>query len=115
MITAPLAEKLILEYGASKADLSAAMAEKRRWRKKIKEEINVHREAVVSQYGHINMRDLFVRAARINREGLLAPAPANVIQIVTPPEEQTLAAVSGGEPVTIDRARIIRNAEKENQ
>lgn len=115
MLTAPLAEKLILEYGASKADLSAAMAEKRRWRKKIKDEINVHREAIVSQYGHINMRDLFVRAARINRGGLLAPAPANVIQIVTPPKDHDLAAVSGGESVTIDRARIIRNAEKENR
>lgn len=56
MLTAPPAEKLMLEYGASKADLPAAMAKKRRWRKKTKKGINVHREAIASQYGHINLR-----------------------------------------------------------
>ncbi len=72
LMTVPMRRELMLEYGAGKEEISRAMAEKRRFRRLAKEQINIAREKVVSQYGHINALDVFVRAARINKDGLLS-------------------------------------------
>lgn len=110
--TAPLAAGLMQEYGASKEKIAGSMAEKRRWRRKAKDAIDAQREVIVSQYGHINMLDLFVRAAHENREGLLdTGGNAQVIELAIPEERRALPEAVGGETVVIDRARIIRNNE----
>lgn len=118
LMTVPMRRELMLEYGAGKEEISRAMAEKRRFRRLAKEQINITREKVVSQYGHINALDVFVRAARINRDGLLSGGgeEPKVYEIVRANDEKELpAAVGGEEPAIIDRARMIRNLERREQ
>jgi transposase InsO family protein len=111
--TAPLRSDIIETYFANKEGLQGAMREKRRWRRKAKEAADLTREKVVSQYGHINALDILVRAANINREGLLTPT-ADVIELVRPDEVlQRLAATGTDGGVVIDRARMIQNNERE--
>lgn len=110
--TAPLAAGLMLEYGASKEKIAGSMAEKRRWRRKAKEAIDARREVIVSQYSHINMLDLFVRAAHENREGLLdTGGNAQVIKLAIPEERRALPEAVGG-TVHVDRSRMIKNNER---
>lgn len=110
--TAPLAAGLMLEYGASKEKIAGSMAEKRRWRRKAKEAIDARREVIVSQYGHINMLDLFVRAAHENREGLLdTGGNAQVIELAIPEERRALPEAVGG-TIQIDRSKMIKNNER---
>lgn len=87
------------------------MAKKRHYDKLDKEMGEIIRERVASKYGHINMLDLFVRAANINREGLLVPSTSGAYEIAIPDEREMLA-VSGGSPVRIDRMRMIQNNER---
>lgn len=110
--TAPLAAGLMQEYGASKEKIAGSMAEKRRWRRKAKDAIDAQREVIVSQYGHINMLDLFVRAAHENREGLLdTGGNAQVIELAIPEERRALPEAVGG-TVQVDRSRMIKNNER---
>lgn len=112
--TAPLRRETMESYFASKEALKEAMAVKRRWRKQAKQEINIAHEKIVSQYGHINMLDLFVRAANINREGLLLPARSAAVELVRPEEVcQRLAATGTESGVVIDRSRMIENNERQ--
>lgn len=110
--TVSLATELMSEYGDSKEKIAGAMAEKRRWHRKAKDAVAAQRQIIVSQYGHINMLDLFVRAAHENREGLLdTGTDAEVIELVTPEERRVLPEAVGSETVVIDRSRIIKNNE----
>lgn len=110
--TVPLRRDIMETYFATKDGLGKAMAEKRRWRRRAKEEIDIVRERVVSQYGHINMLDIIVRAANINREGLLAPS-ADVVELVRPEEVKSKLAATGTDGgVVIDRSRMIENNER---
>ncbi len=114
MMTVPLRTDMMLTYTASKDDISGAMALKRRWRKIAKQDADIRRESVIAQYGHINMLDVFARAAHEGREGLLVPT-SNVVELVTAPERQVLKA-SGTDgaamPAEIDIAKMIRNNER---
>jgi len=114
MMTVPLRTDMMLTYTANKEDISAALATKRRWRKIAKQDADIRRESVIAQYGHINMLDVFARAAHEGREGLLVPT-SNVVELVTAPERQVLRA-SGTDgtvaPTEIDIAKMIRNNER---
>lgn len=111
--TAPLRLDMMLTYTATKEEISRAMAEKRRWRRLAKEGVDIRREVIVSRYGHLNMLDIFVRAARENREGILAGGRPKVVEIVTAPERtQPAADGTSGEPVLIDRLKMIQNSER---
>lgn len=115
MLTAPIQTDMMLDYFATKDELSHAMQKKRSYRRKTKEIIELQHENIVSQYGHINMLDLFVRAAKSSREGLLVTPDTNVVEMVIPEERRQLAAVSNGTncaPVQIDRLRMIKNNER---
>ncbi len=108
----PLRRDIMETYFATKEGLSKAMAEKRHWRRIAKDEINVTREKVVSQYGHINMLDILVRTANINREGLLV-STAEVVELVRPEETRHKLAATGTDGgVVIDRGRMIQNNER---
>ncbi|MEG2372432.1 MAG: transposase family protein [Hydrogenoanaerobacterium sp.] len=110
--TVALRPDMIQEYGANKEDIGKAMAEKRRWRRRVKDEINISREKIISQYGHINMLDVFVRAAKINREGFLARSDPKVYELVMPQERvQLLSNGTDGSMVEIDRLKMIKNNE----
>lgn len=116
MLTVTLRTDMMQTYVANKEEISAAMATKRRWRKMAKQEADIRRESVVAQYGHINMLDVFARAAHESREGLLVPT-SNVVELVTSSERQPLKA-SGTDgaavPAEIDIAKMIRNNERGN-
>ena len=74
--------------------------------------MEAQRQNIVSLYGHINMLDIFVRAAHENREGLLAPGnDTEIIELAMAEERQDLPKAAGGETVTVDRARMIKNNE----
>lgn len=110
--TAPLRQDIMETYFATKDGLKEAMSTKRRWQRLAKQEANIAREKVVSQYGHINALDIIVRAANINREGLLAPS-AQVVELVRPEETvQRIAATGTDGGVVIDRSRMIQNNER---
>lgn len=110
--TVSLAADMMREYGANKEDISKSMAEKRRWQRKAKDAVEAQRQNIVSLYGHINMLDIFVRAAHENREGLLAPGNGTeIIELAMAEERQDLPKAAGGETVTVDRARMIKNNE----
>ena len=103
-----------LTYIASKADLSNAMSVKRKWHKLAKEEAEIRREKVVSQYGHINILDVYRRAARINCEGHIVSSEAKVFEIVRANEKMGYLSKTGtdGKNVVIDRKKIIQNNER---
>ena len=110
--TVSLAADMMREYGANKEDISKSMAEKRRWQRKAKDAVEAQRQNIVSLYGHINMLDIFVRAAHENREGLLASGnDTEIIELAMAEERQDLPKAAGGETVTVDRARMIKNNE----
>lgn len=115
MLTVPLRRDMILSYAAAKEDISAAMAEKRRWRRLAKQYKEIKDESIIAQYGHINMLDIFARAAREGREGLLVPS-ANVVELVTA-AEQSIAATGTTDamPVEIDITRMIRSQENREE
>lgn len=112
--TAPLRRDIMETYFATKDGLKQAMAAKRRWQRLAKEEANVVREKVVSQYGHINALDIIVRAANISREGLLVPN-SQVVELVRPEETQQRIAATGtdGGGAVVDRSRMIKNNERQ--
>jgi hypothetical protein len=115
LLTAPIQSDMMLDYFATKDELAHAMQQKRSYRRKTKDIINLQHENIVSQYGHINMLDLFVRAAKSNREGLLVAPDTNVVEMVIPEERKRVAAVANGTdctPVQIDRLRMIKNNER---
>ena len=116
IMTAPRYRDIMLPYGAGKDDVKKVMAEKRRFRRLAKEQIDMQNEAAISRYGHLNALDVMVRASQIAREGLLAGADdgePKVVELVQAAERQ-LARAAGGEDyvVEIDKARMIRNNER---
>ena len=116
IMTAPMYRDIMLPYGAGKDDVKKVMAEKRRFRRLAKEQIDMQNEAAISRYGHLNALDVMVRASQIAREGLLAGADdgePKVVELVQAAERQ-LARAAGGEDyvVEIDKARMIRNNER---
>lgn len=119
MLTAPLRTDMQLSYGAGKDEIRDAMHEKRRMKRKIKDVADAQRELVVSQYGHINLLDVYVRASKRSSTGLLLPAEADdrVVEMVTSKDRQESKVASGGEdiPPIVDISRMIRNNEKKGE
>lgn len=112
--TAPLPREIMESYFATKEGLREAMAVKRRWHRMAKDEIHIAREKIVSQYGHINALDIFVRAANINRQGLLVPGNSSVVELVRTEETvQRIAATGTDGGVMIDKSRMIQNNERQ--
>lgn len=110
IMTAQLPLHMMLSYTATKDEISKAMAEKRRWHRLVKNQKDILQESVVSQYGHINMLDVFARAAHDNREGLLMSPQTNVVALVQSPERLQATGTSGA-AVTIDMTKMIKNNE----
>ena len=109
--TVPLRQDIMLTYSATKEELRLAMGQKRRWHKLAKQEADITRERVVSQYGHINALDILARISGANREGLLAPS-AKVIDLVQHEDTTRRMAATGTDgSVTIDRSKMIKNNE----
>ena len=91
------------------------MCEKRRLRRKVKDAADAQRELVVSQYGHINLLDVYVRAAKRSATGLLLPSNEDdrIIEMVTSEDRREEKVASGGEDLpVVDISRMIRNNEK---
>jgi len=115
IMTAPLRTDMQLSYGADKEGVRNAMHEKRRLKRKVQDAADVRRELVVSQYGHINLLDVYVRAAKRSATGLLLPSNADdhIVEMVTTNERREEKVASGGEEIPIvDISRMIRNNEK---
>ena len=115
IMTAPLRTDMQLSYGADKEGVRNAMHEKRRLKRKIQDAADVRRELVVSQYGHINLLDVYVRAAKRSATGLLLPSEAegHIVEMVTTNERREEKVASGGEGIPIvDISRMIRNNEQ---
>lgn len=114
IMTAPLRTDMMLSYGADKEGVRDAMHEKRRLKRGLKDLADEKRELVVSQYGHINLLDVYVRAAKHSTTGLLLPSDDNhIVEMVTPNEQRENKVASGGEEIPIvDISRMIRNNEK---
>lgn len=112
---APLRTDVQLSYFAGQEGVRQAMAIKRGYRRKIKELGEAQREKIIAQYGHINMLDLFVRAAHSAREGLLAPQKPQVYELIQPEERRQAKAVNGADipAVPIDRMKMIQNNERQ--
>ena len=119
IMTAPLRTDMQLSYGAGKEEIRDAMHEKRRMKRKIKDVADAQRELVVSQYGHINLLDVYVRASKRSSTGLLLPSESDdrVVELVTADERQEQKVASGGEglPPIVDISRMIRNNEKKGE
>lgn len=118
IMTAPLRTDMQLSYGAGKEEIRDAMHEKRRLKRKVKEVADVQRELVVSQYGHINLLDVYVRASKRSATGLLLPSGTDdrVVEMVTTDERREEKVASGGEGTPIvDISRMIRNNEKKGE
>jgi hypothetical protein len=118
IMTAPLRTDMQLSYGAGKEEIRGAMHEKRRLKRKVKDVADVQRELVVSQYGHINLLDVYVRAAKRSATGLLLPSGADdhIVEMVTTDERKEEKVASGGEGIPIvDISRMIRNNEKKGE
>ncbi len=115
VMTVPVISELMLDYGASKDDVRTAMQQKRRWRNQAKHMADIQREQAVSQYGPLNVLDIFVRAAHVNNEGLLLPSDgstSNITEITPAPQsDRARAAVGDDGGVVIDIQRMIRNRE----
>lgn len=116
LTSAPLRTDIQLSYFASQEGVRQAMAVKRRYRKKVKGLGDAQREKIISQYGHINMLDLFVRAAHTAREGLLAPQKPQVYELIQPDRlrlETEANGTDGAPAVPIDRLKMIQNNERQ--
>ncbi len=113
MLTVPLTREMMRIYGDTKEGIGESMSLQRKRKKMIKEAVAAKRELISAQFGAINLLDLFVEAAHESREGLLEGAESNVIELVTAPERQQMAATgTGGAPVEIDIMRMIRSNER---
>ncbi len=115
IMTAPIRTDMQLSYGADKEGVRNAMHEKRRLRRKVKDAADAQRELVVSQYGHINLLDVYVRAAKRSATGLLLPSNEDdrIIEMVTSEDRREEKIASGGEDLpVVDISRMIRNNEK---
>jgi hypothetical protein len=110
--TTALRRDIMETYRATKDGLREVMAVKRRWRRQAKNEANVIREKIVSQYGHINALDILVRVSNINRDGLLV-AHDRVTELVRPEETTRRIAATGTDGAVVDKSRMIQNRERE--
>ncbi len=106
-----LREDVIMTYFADKSSKQELMATKRRWRRKVKDEIDVVRNQVIKTHGKINALDIFVRVAKINRQGLLVD-DAQVVELVRPEETMSRIAATGTDGAVVDKGRMIHNNEE---
>ena len=107
-------------YGESKEDLSAAMAEQRRYKRAVRQQIEIQRSAYEDRHGAISMLDIFIRAARENRDAEIVghEDDPGVIELVRAPEMVNLPAAvgdNGDNAIVVDRKRMIRNLERGNE
>lgn len=115
MLTVPINLTMIQSYFASVLDhdgLSEGMAEKRRYKKLAKEQIEIITGKIESNHEKVSMLNLFAIAAELNKDYQL-PTAADVTEIIYGEEESDMQSAVGAEltTVSINKSRMIHNAE----
>lgn len=116
LLTVPMSRDMMLPYGASKQEIGTAMSRQRRSKKLVKQAVDAKRELIASQYGVINLLDLFVACAHEERAALRDPED-NVVEFITL-QGQPLAATGTDpdvRPVEVDVVRMIRSNERRSE
>lgn len=115
IMTVPINLNMIQSYFANVLDhdgLREAMSEKRRYKKLAKEQIEIITGKIESKHEKVSMLNLFAIAAELNKDYQL-PTSADITEIIYGEEYDELPAAVGDNStaVSIDKSRMIRNAE----